>query len=395
MEALTAAKLAASAVKNRESIWKIVLIVFLLLMAPFILIIMSMMGLLSAFSGEGVLQTAENMDVTGTAIYQSVKEVTDPFYEQVSEQLEEEKKEIEKAHTYTEVTYDEEGNPSYEKKCSAIVYKQVNYTSAAYIVAYLSYAGGLDEKTGKIDQEKAEQFLEEICEVKSISSDDTHFVVKNEFASLDAIAETYFPDEKIRKNFIASYQAYSEYFAMDESGTIEGDGTSLPGDAVLSAVPLYLQYQDPWGSNAYGDGTIRKNGCCPTCLAMVFSYLCQKNIYPDDVAAWAGNKYYVNGAGTSWGIFTPASSHWGVTCTNIGKSEASMVKALRDGKLVVASMGPGTFTKGGHFIVLTGITESGKIRVNDPNDSTKKNHINTEFSASLIIRESKNMWTFE
>lgn len=395
MEALTAAKLAASAVKNRERIGKIVLIVFLLLMAPFILIIMSMMGLLSAFSGEGVLQTAENMDVTGTAIYQSVKEVTDPFYEQVSEQLEEEKKEIEKAHTYTEVTYDEEGNPSYEKKCSAIVYKQVNYTSAAYIVAYLSYAGGLDEKTGKIDQEKAEQFLEEICEVKSISSDDTHFVVKNEFASLDAIAETYFPDEKIRKNFIASYQAYSEYFAMDESGTIEGDGTSLPGDAVLSAVPLYLQYQDPWGSNAYGDGTIRKNGCCPTCLAMVFSYLCQKNIYPDDVAAWAGNKYYVNGAGTSWGIFTPASSHWGITCTNIGKSEASMVQALRDGKLVVASMGPGTFTKGGHFIVLTGITESGKIRVNDPNDSTKKNHINTEFSASLIIRESKNMWTFE
>lgn len=201
---------------------KTVLVVFLLLMAPFILIVMSMMGLLSAFSGEGVLQTAENMDVTGTAIYQSVKEVTDPFYEQVSEQLEEEKKEIEKAHTYTEVTYDKEGNPSYEKKCSAIVYKQVNYTSAAYIVAYLSYAGGLDEKTGKIDQGKAKQFLEEICEVKSISSDDTHFVVKNEFASLDAIAETYFPDEKIRKNFIASYQAYSEYFAMDESGTIEG-----------------------------------------------------------------------------------------------------------------------------------------------------------------------------
>lgn len=395
MEMLTAAKAAAFAVKNRESLGKIVLIALLVLLAPFLLIIMSMMGLLSAFSGEGVLQTAENMDVTETAIYQSVKEVTDPFYEHVSEQLEEEKKEIEKAHTYTEVTYDEEGNPSYEKKCSAIVYKQVNYTSAAYIVAYLSYAGGLDEKTGKIDQEKAEQFLEEICEVKSISSDDTHFVVKNEFASLDAIAETYFPDEKIRKNFIASYQAYSEYFAMDESGTIEGDGTSLPGDAVLSAVPLYLQYQDPWGSNAYGDGTIRKNGCCPTCLAMVFSYLCQKNIYPDDVAAWAGNKYYVNGAGTSWGIFTPASSHWGVTCTNIGKSEASMVKALRDGKLVVASMGPGTFTKGGHFIVLTGITESGKIRVNDPNDSTKKNHINTEFSASLIIRESKNMWTFE
>lgn len=58
--------------------------------------------------------------------------------------------------------------------------------------------------------------------------------------------------------------------------------------------------------------------------------------------------------------------------TNIGKSEASMVQALRDGKLVVASMGPGTFTKGGHFIVLTGITESGKIRVNDPKRQHKE-----------------------
>ena len=69
--------------------------------------------------------------------------------------------------------------------------------------------------------------------------------------------------------------------------------------------------------------------------------------------------------------------------------------ALSQGKLVVASMGPGTFTRGGHFIVLTGITDDGKIKVNDPNDNSSKQHINQAFAVSLILRESKAMWVFE
>ena len=70
-------------------------------------------------------------------------------------------------------------------------------------------------------------------------------------------------------------------------------------------------------------------------------------------------------------------------------------EALSQGKLVVASMGPGTFTRGGHFIVLTGITDDGKIKVNDPNDNSSKQHINQAFAVSLILRESKAMWVFE
>ena len=79
-------------------------------------------------------------------------------------------------------------------------------------------------------------------------------------------------------------------------------------------------------------------------------------------------------------------------CTNIGKNQTLLLEALKDGKPVIASMGPGTFTKGGHFIVLSGVTLDGKIMVKDPNDSASKNHANTGFDVSLILRESKNMW---
>lgn len=54
----------------------------------------------------------------------------------------------------------------------------------------------------------------------------------------------------------------------------------------------------------------------------------------------------------------------------------------------------GTFTRGGHFIVLRGITEDGKILVNDPNDNAKKQHFNRSFDLSLIKREAKAFWCF-
>ena len=40
---------------------------------------------------------------------------------------------------------------------------------------------------------------------------------------------------------------------------------------------------------------------------------------------------------------------------------------------VIASMGKGHFTNGGHFIVLIGVTDSGKILVYDPVSVNRSN----------------------
>lgn len=160
------------------------------------------------------------------------------------------------------------------------------------------------------------------------------------------------------------------------------------------AIPLYLQYSGGWQDVGFGGGNIASSGCSVTCMGMVFTYLLEKTVTPDQVAAYAGNRYYVHPAGQSWGIFPACASQWKVKCKSLGKDTQALISALSNGKPVIASMSPGTFTKGGHFIVLRGVTSQGTILVNDPNDNSIKNFINREFDLSLILREAKAFWSF-
>lgn len=74
----------------------------------------------------------------------------------------------------------------------------------------------------------------------------------------------------------------------------------------------------------------------------------------------------------------------------------AVLKALSQGRPVISSQGPGLFTRGGHFIVLRGLTSSGKVLVNDPNDSQSKNYINREFDMmSEIHATASAYWIFD
>ena len=118
-------------------------------------------------------------------------------------------------------------------------------------------------------------------------------------------------------------------------------------------------------------------------------------ITPADAVAWCGNAYYSPGAGTYWSYFQAASNHFGCgTITQTTDANAAL-QALSQGCPVISSQGPGLFTSGGHFIVLRGITASGKVLVNDPNDNDRKNYINREFDMmSEIHSTSKQYWIF-
>ena len=61
------------------------------------------------------------------------------------------------------------------------------------------------------------------------------------------------------------------------------------------------------------------------------------------------------------------------------------MEALQQGKLVIAIMSKGHFTSSGHFIVLRGVTEDGKILVADP-ASVKRS--NQEWDLRIITSEA-------
>lgn len=61
-----------------------------------------------------------------------------------------------------------------------------------------------------------------------------------------------------------------------------------------------------------------------------------------------------------------------------------ILDALSEGKLVVAIMAKGHFTKSGHFIVLRGV-ENGKIKVADPGSYNRSGQL---WDLSIILNEA-------
>lgn len=397
MEPVAVVKTVAVIVKNRKSIGKIVGIVALAVIFPMILISINILELVSAFTPEGAVSSTTTMDYTQTAVYKAVQIATQSYYSDLWNEMGEKREEIMVAHTEPVTLIGENGQEYEDEKCDVIVTRHMNYLGDAYLIAYLVSAKGIDVNTAVINEGVAYNFLDSICEIE-VKEGNNEYEVTNVFLSLEEIVEMWFTDESKAKKFIAMCEAYGQFMEISSTSIdIEaGNWTDTDFSAIkLMDVPLYLQYKGSWASVPYGDATIKKTGCAPTCLAMVLSYLRQEQIYPDDVAKWAGDTYYVNGTGTSWSIFGAIHAAWGVNCANIGKNEEILIQSLKEGKPVIASMGPGTFTKGGHFIVLSGITLDGKIMVKDPNDSALKNHANTRSDVAHILRECKNLWVCE
>ncbi len=158
-----------------------------------------------------------------------------------------------------------------------------------------------------------------------------------------------------------------------------------------------------WANVPFGGGTIASSGCSVTSLAMVLSYLKGGNdssqwIYPNEIVAAIAEKYgnynrfYVAPYGQDGhGLFPAMASYYGVNCQEI--SSSSIINALKDGCPVIMSCVPGEFTKQGHFIVLTGLSDDGYILVNDPNGSHADKSYK-KYTLNEIQNNGKGWWMF-
>lgn len=134
------------------------------------------------------------------------------------------------------------------------------------------------------------------------------------------------------------------------------------------SVPLYLQWDERWGYEEYSGECIAVAGCGPCCLSMAASFLLQDaSCDPLTVARWAEEQgYAVVGSGSAWSLFSEGAALLGLEAVEIGADEQRVADNLAVGNLVVCLMGPGDFTEGGHFILLTDYAD-GYVAINDPN----------------------------
>ena len=184
--------------------------------------------------------------------------------------------------------------------------------------------------------------------------------------------------------------------AEDQSTSItDTDGTGYYGtdygDITFSnaATPVvyYNQTDARWGNKPYGKtSTIGRAGCGPTALAIAVASLTNNKVTPYDVAQWsAANGGLCEGSGSYHSLIPNGGRHYGLTVTSIGRDGKKLVEALQEGKLAIAIMSKGHFTSGGHFIVLRGVTEDGKILVADP-ASVKRS--NKEWDLRIVTGEA-------
>lgn len=134
-------------------------------------------------------------------------------------------------------------------------------------------------------------------------------------------------------------------------------------------VTYFCQSSDEWKDQPYGTDTIGPYGCGPTVMAIAVASLTDTDTDPAQMAAWAvENGHWARHAGSYHSIVLGAARSFGLVAEPFASREADdLLDALWHGKMLVALVGPGHFTEGGHFILLRGITQDGLVLVADPN----------------------------
>lgn len=133
--------------------------------------------------------------------------------------------------------------------------------------------------------------------------------------------------------------------------------------------------------------TISSHGCGPTSLAIIVSSMLNKQITPIETTSKVCLKKGCTSDGSYYSQLVTVGSDYGLNATTT-KKDQDVINALGSGNsLVIVLMGPGTFTKGGHYIVLTGVNDKGQVSVADP--ASRKRTETKWFSFNTIVEQRK------
>lgn len=158
--------------------------------------------------------------------------------------------------------------------------------------------------------------------------------------------------------------------------------------------PLFIQWDKRWGYDEYGNEMMAINGCGPTALAMVVAGLKGDNeVNPKKIAEYSlENGYFVKDVGTSWELMQKGANGLGLESYTLPLDANTIIDNLNAGNPIIVTMGPGTFTSSGHFILLTGVSKDGKIIVND-SDSIERSQ--KTWDVNVFLEEAENLWCFK
>lgn len=152
---------------------------------------------------------------------------------------------------------------------------------------------------------------------------------------------------------------------------------------------VYFNQTDPArAGQLYGTDPLATHGCGPTAMAMAVSSLTGEAADPEDMAALCVDRgWWCPGHGSYLSMVQGAAEAYGLECESLDPEsldEDGLYFRLSNGEVAVALMTRGHFTRGGHFILLRGVTLGGEILVADP---ASRDRSLIPWDLSLILEE--------
>lgn len=200
----------------------------------------------------------------------------------------------------------------------------------------------------------------------------------------DYIATYEMTDKEIEELATTEIEEQTEEQENAQEQTVEDEGFELQGEIAYEGdkarswnvelgdykgLTYYSQIDRRWKNKMYSSvndrsQTVGTSGCGPTSAAMIVT-ACKGTITPDKMSdLFVQYGYRSSNQGTYWSAFRAVADEF-----NIGYTETTDIQRalqlLQSNHYVVASVGNGLFTTGGHFIVLVGI-DGDTIKIYDP-----------------------------
>ena len=201
------------------------------------------------------------------------------------------------------------------------------------------------------------------------------------------------PEESAVEASAETETAEQETEAAEEAEDVDTETPEEQEVRTYETVPLYFQTDYP--NVRFGSGTLASNGCSITSLAMVASYMTGHEYLPDELARYFGGRAENNIARLEMGSDALQLPYYKAKDWN------ETMAAIEDGKIAIVLVGtPSPFTQSQHFVVVTGMTETGKLLIQDsykPNYEKwdLKDGFANGFAKDVLLQGYSGAWIYD
>lgn len=179
---------------------------------------------------------------------------------------------------------------------------------------------------------------------------------------------------------IKKYPEISSARSSFEERNLDPDKINIEKDIRDKKFPSFIQWDNRWGYLPYNGSILAKEGNIPTALSSIYCHLKSDTpINPYQMGKFfEDRKWTIKNMGTSWNAIEKGGLTLGLRYKVISSSEIDMTNNIRQGKILLASVGQGDFTKDSGLIIIYGKNKD-KFLISDP----------------LSIKNSESLWEHE